>query len=137
MIYSMDPMELKEAILNVKRKGDKQSVVHFFKVLSSFVPPGEDYAVSVGAVGGYEYMVDRGGVILMSVTQDEYLPFFSARPKRVGFEDMPERIYKDAQRNLKTILEQFRNLMLEYRRRADRKTLPEIDEVLGVLVEDI
>ncbi|BCU67584.1 hypothetical protein HS7_10210 [Sulfolobales archaeon HS-7] len=133
----MSVEDFKNSLTRVKRNKDLKSSIAFLNSLSQVVPPGEDFAVTVGRVGGYEYMVDRHGGLIISATQDEYLPFFSARPKRVSVTDFPERILRDIPTNLKEILDGLRDAILEWRKTGSGEYLKLSDEILGVIVENV
>jgi|ECHnycMinimDraft_1075156.scaffolds.fasta_scaffold00173_13 hypothetical protein len=129
--------EFKSSVILVKRKPTKENVIRFLRSLSTVMPSGEDYAITVGSVGGYSYMIDSKGAIMVSVTQDEYLPFFSAKPKHIRFEEIPERVLNSVPGNLRGILDQLRDLILDWNRTGRGEYRKKSEEILNFIIETI
>ena len=128
--------ELKLAIKKMKMKGDKESVLKFLQEVMKLLPPSDDYGVTLARRGVHEYVLDRRGVIIISLSQDEYLPFFSAEHKRIDLDKIPDEVIKEIKTKWKEILDQLRDYALEYSK-FDKKYLKIADEVNGVLFENL
>jgi len=128
--------ELKLTIKKMKMKGDKESVLEFLQEVMKLLPPSDDYGVTLARKGLHEYVLDRRGVIIVSLSEDEYLPFFSAEQKRIDLDKIPDEVIKDIKSKWKEILDQLRDYALEYSK-FDKKYLKIADEVNGVLFENL
>ncbi|MEM1600283.1 MAG: hypothetical protein QXW51_05690, partial [Sulfolobaceae archaeon] len=65
--------------------------------------------------GIYEYILDRNGVAIVRVSEDEYLPYMTAYEKRIDYKQLPDNIVNNF--DWKAILKQLRDLALEYAKR--------------------
>ena len=128
--------ELKLAIKKMKTKGDRESVLLFLQEVMKLLPPSDDYGVNLVRKGVHEYVLDRKGVIIISLSEDEYLPFFSAAQKRIDLDKIPDEIIKEIKLKWKEILDQIRDYALEYSK-FDKKYLKIADEINNVLFENL
>ena len=128
--------ELKLAIKKMKTKGDKESILNFLREAMKLIPPSDDYGVSLVKKGVHEYVLDRKGVVIVSLSQDEYLPFFSAEQKRIDLDKIPDDVLKDIKLKWKEILDQLRDYALDYSK-FDKKYLKIADDINGVLFENL
>lgn len=128
--------ELKIIIKKMRTKGDKEIIIQFLKEIMKLLPPSDDYGVTLTKKGVHEYVLDRRGVVIVSLSQDEFLPYFSAEHKRVEFEKIPDEVLKDIKNKWKEILDQLRDYALEYSK-FDKKYLKLADDINGVLFENL
>lgn len=128
--------ELKIAIKKMKTKGDKESVLQFLNQAMKLIPPSDDYGVTLVKKGVHEYVLDRKGVVIVSLSQDEYLPFFSAEQKRIDTDKVPDDVIKEIKLKWKEILDQLRDYALDYSK-FDKKYLKIADDINGVLFENL
>ncbi|MBP1358312.1 MAG: hypothetical protein JZD40_07530 [Sulfolobus sp.] len=128
--------ELKIIIKKMRTKGDKETIIKFLKEIMKLLPPSDDYGVTLTKKGVHEYVLDRRGVVIVSLSQDEFLPYFSAEHKRVEFDKIPDEVLKDIKNKWKEILDQLRDYALEYSK-FDKKYLKLADDINGVLFENL
>jgi len=128
--------ELKLAIKKMKTRGDKESVLQFLNEAMKLIPPSDDYGVTLVKKGVHEYVLDRKGVVIVSLSQDEYLPFFSAEQKRIDTDKIPDDVIKEIKLKWKEILDQLRDYALDYSK-FDKKYLKIADDINGVLFENL
>jgi len=128
--------ELKLAIKKMNTKGDKESVLQFLSQAMKLIPPSDDYGVTLVKKGVHEYVLDRKGVVIVSLSQDEYLPFFSAEQKRIDTDKIPDDVIKEIKLKWKEILDQLRDYALDYSK-FDKKYLKIADDINGVLFENL
>lgn len=120
----------------MKLKGDKESTIDFLKTVARLLPPSDDYGISLTKKGVHEYVLDRRGVVIISLSLEEYLPIFSADSKRIEYNEIPEDVIKVIKTNWKQILGQLRDYLLEYSK-IDKKYLEVADQVNSVIFENI
>lgn len=128
--------ELKLALKKMKTKGDRESVLMFLKEVMKLLPPSDDYGVNLVRKGLHEYVLDRKGVIIISLSEDEFLPYFSAVQKRIDLDKIPDDVIKEIRLKWKEILDQVRDYALEYSK-FDKKYLKIADEINNVLFENL
>jgi hypothetical protein len=127
---------IRERVRELLKKGDKNTVILFLEEIRKLIPPSDDYGITLFRKGSYEYVLDRRGLVMISLNQDEYLPYFSARSKRIGIESLSEEMLKSIKNNWKDILAQLRDIALDYSKR-DNKYLKVVDEITGVIFENL
>ncbi|BFI76223.1 hypothetical protein [Sulfurisphaera ohwakuensis] len=128
--------ELAVSLRKMKSKGDKESVLQFLREIMKLIPPSDDFGISLSKKGVHEYVLDRNGVVVISLSEDEFLPFFSANHKRIELDKIPDDVLRDIKVNWKNILDQLRDYALEYSK-LDKKYLKVADEINGVLFENL
>ncbi|AAY79567.1 hypothetical protein [Sulfolobus acidocaldarius] len=128
--------ELQNVLKKMKLKGDKESTIDFLKTVARLLPPSDDYGISLTKKGVHEYVLDRRGVVIISLSLEEYLPIFSADSKRIEYNEIPEDVIKVIKTNWKQILGQLRDYLLEYSK-IDKKYLEVADQVNSVIFENI
>lgn len=128
--------ELSIALKNMKNKGTKETIINFLKEVMKLLPPSDDYGISLAKKGTHEYMLDRRGIVVISLSEDEFLPYFSANHKRIDLDKIPDDVLKEIKLNWKNILDQLRDYALEYSR-LDKKYLKVADEINSVLFENL
>lgn len=117
-------------------KGDRESVYEFLKEVMKLLPPSDDYGITLAKKGVHEYVLDRQGVVVISLSEDEFLPYFSANHKRIELDKIPEDVIKEIKTKWKDILDQLRDYALEYSR-LDKKFSKVADDINGVLFENL
>lgn len=128
--------ELSVLLRKMRNKGDKESILQFLMEIMKLIPPSDDFGISLSKKGVHEYVLDRHGVIVISLSEDEFLPFFSANHKRIDLDKIPDDVLRDIKVNWKSILDQLRDYALEYSK-LDKKYLRVVDEINGVLFENL
>lgn len=93
-------------------KKDKESVEEFISSLTKYFPPSDDVSITVLKKGSHEYVIDRRGMFVVSISQDEYLPFMSASEKRVT--SVPKDVMDKIISSWKDILVELLKLLEEY-----------------------
>jgi len=136
MTYQRRAEMLSDSLKKMLKKGDKESVLQFLKEVSSLLPPSDDFGISLAKKGVHEYILDRRGVAIISLSEDEYLPYFSANEKRIKLEDIPEDILLKVKDNWKEILDQLRDYLLDYGK-IDKRYIKLADEVNSVIFENL
>ncbi|MEM0373355.1 MAG: hypothetical protein QXV69_04395 [Sulfolobaceae archaeon] len=127
---------LSEIIAQIKRKWSREAVLKFLNEVRSLLPPSEDFGISLIKKGVHEYVLDKQGIVIISLNQDEYLPFFAARGKRIDLEKLSDDILLEISKNWRNIISQLRDILLEYGRRDD-KYLKVAEEITGIIFENI
>jgi hypothetical protein len=128
--------ELELVIKKMRTKGDKESVIEFLKTLMKLIPPTDDIGISLAKKGTHEYILDRKGLAIISLSEDEYLPFFSASEKRVELESLPDEVAKNIKNNWRNILDQLRDYVLDYSK-IDKKYLKVVDEITDAVFKNL
>ncbi|MBW9141396.1 MAG: hypothetical protein K1T65_06880 [Candidatus Aramenus sp.] len=105
-------MSLKETLNKMLEKKDKESVEKFVSSLTNYFPPSDDVSITVLKKGNHEYVIDRRGMFVVSISQDEYLPFMSASEKRVT--SVPKDVMDKIISSWKDILVELVKLLEEY-----------------------
>ncbi len=83
---------LENVINTLKRKKDKEVVIEFLKTVRKYLPPSDDFSITLWKSGIYEYILDRNGVAIMRIAEDEYLPYMSAYEKRMDYSQLPDNL---------------------------------------------
>jgi len=124
-------LELKTALQEMLEKKDEPSVYNFIKCIVNLFPPSDDLSISVIKRGNYEYILDRKGLCLVSLAQDEYLPFFSAAEKRLT--TIPYDIQDYIVNNWKMILKELEKILDQYSKREStyEKKLEEVKSLVN------
>ena len=128
--------ELISAIKKMKTKGDKESVIDFLKIVMKLIPPSDDIGISLAKKGTHEYVLDRRGLAIISLSEDEYLPFFSASEKRVELDSLPDDVAKIVRNNWKEILDQLRDYVLDYSK-IDKRYSKVVDEITDAVFKNL
>ncbi|WP_338603770.1 hypothetical protein V6M85_05020 [Sulfolobus tengchongensis] len=124
-----------ETIINtLKRKKDKETIIEFLKTIRRYLPPSDDFSITLWKSGIYEYILDRNGVAIIRVAEDEYLPYMSAYEKRIDYSQLPENLLNNL--DWKGILKQVRDIALEYAKR-DKNFDKIADMVNHVVLENL
>jgi len=124
-------LELKLALQEMLEKKDETSVYNFIKCVISFFPPSDDLSISILKRGNYEYILDRKGLCLVNLVQDEYLPFFSAEEKRLT--TIPHDISIYIANNWKVILKELEKILDQYSKRESlyKEKLEEVKNLVN------
>jgi hypothetical protein len=107
-------LRLKETTSILRSQGSKENTIAFLMAISQLLPPSDDLALSLGKKGTHEYVVDRRGVAVITTSQDEYLPFFSAMEKRINYESIPPDILIKVAREPKELLVQLAKILKDF-----------------------
>jgi hypothetical protein len=111
-------LKLREALQEMLEKRNEVSVDNFIKCMINLFPPSDDLSISILKRGNYEYVLDRKGLCLVSLAQDEYLPFFSASEKRLT--TIPHDIVNYIANNWKIILKELEQILDQYSKRESK-----------------
>jgi hypothetical protein len=122
--------ELQHALSSLKRNKNKENVISFLKLIRKYFPPSDDFSITLWKSGIYEYVLDRRGIAILRVTEDEYLPYMSAYEKRLDFFQIPENLINNF--DWKSVLKQLRDIVLEYSKRD--KNFVKIAEILNDVI---
>ena len=128
--------ELSLIIKKMKNKGDRDSVIEFLQAVMKLIPPSDDFGISIAKKGPHEYVLDRRGLAIISLSEDEYLPIFSASEKRIDINALPDDVIKSVKNNWKSILDQLRDYALEYSK-IDKKYLKVVDEITDAIFKNL
>ena len=107
--------KLEDILLNLKKNKSKENIIEFLKLIVKYFPPSDDFSITLWKSGIYEYILDRNGVAIVRVSEDEYLPYMTAYEKRIDYKQLPDSIVNNF--DWKAILKQLRDLALEYAKR--------------------
>ncbi|MEM4884927.1 MAG: hypothetical protein QXO77_05450 [Saccharolobus sp.] len=107
--------KLEDILRNLKKNKSKENIIEFLKLIVKYVPPSDDFSITLWKSGIYEYILDRNGVAIVRVSEDEYLPYMTAYEKRIDYKQLPDNIVNNF--DWKAILKQLRDLALEYAKR--------------------
>jgi len=131
---TINPMEeLRDSLLYMKRKGDRESVLRVVRAISLILPRSEDVAVSLGKRGPHEYLLDYKGPLLVSTSQEEYLPFLTGNQRRIDFAQLPDEILKILSSKPRELLDQVRDILVEESRRKDMSST--LDQLMQIILE--
>ncbi|MDT7861973.1 MAG: hypothetical protein RRA45_07145 [Saccharolobus sp.] len=122
--------ELQHALSSLKRNKNKENVISFLKLIRKYFPPSDDFSITLWKSGIYEYVLDRRGIAILRVAEDEYLPYMSAYEKRLDFFQIPENLINNF--DWKSVLKQLRDIVLEYSKRD--KNFVKIAEILNDVI---
>lgn len=122
--------ELQHALSSLKRNRNKENVISFLKLIRKYFPPSDDFSITLWKSGIYEYVLDRRGIAILRVAEDEYLPYMSAYEKRLDFFQIPENLINNF--DWKSVLKQLRDIVLEYSKRD--KNFVKIAEILNDVI---
>ncbi|BDB98974.1 hypothetical protein [Saccharolobus caldissimus] len=122
--------ELQHALSSLKRNKNKENVISFLKLIRKYFPPSDDFSITLWKSGIYEYVLDRRGIAMLRVAEDEYLPYMSAYEKRLDFFQIPENLINNF--DWKSVLKQLRDIVLEYSKRD--KNFVKIAEILNDVI---
>ncbi|ACP34251.1 conserved hypothetical protein [Sulfolobus islandicus Y.G.57.14] len=125
---------LENVINTLKRKKDKEVVIEFLKTVRKYLPPSDDFSITLWKSGIYEYILDRNGVAIMRIAEDEYLPYMSAYEKRMDYSQLPDNLVNNL--DWKGVLRQLRDIALEYAKR-DKNFDKIADMVNHVILENL
>ncbi|BBD73764.1 hypothetical protein HS1genome_2153 [Sulfodiicoccus acidiphilus] len=125
--------ELKERLSRMKRKGDMESVIAMLQTMSSLMPPSEDFAISLGKRGQHEYLLDRGGPLLVTMTQEEYLPFLTGNQRRIRYDQIPEDVIRSVMSRPREVLDQLRDIYVEQSKRENVSS--KLDRLVAIIME--
>ncbi|BFH72628.1 hypothetical protein SJAV_05720 [Sulfurisphaera javensis] len=128
--------ELSQSLKKMKIKGDKESILQFLREVMRLLPPSDDFGITITKKGVHEYVLDRQGIVVISLSEDEFLPYFSANHKRIDIDKVPDDVLKEVKEKWKEILDQLRDYAIEYSK-LDKKFLKVADEVNGVIFENL
>ncbi|MEM0363184.1 MAG: hypothetical protein QXR34_00980 [Saccharolobus sp.] len=107
--------KLEDILRNLKKNKSKENIIEFLKLIVKYFPPSDDFSITLWKSGIYEYILDRNGVAIVRVSEDEYLPYMTAYEKRIDYKQLPDSIVNNF--DWKAILKQLRDLALEYAKR--------------------
>ena len=107
--------KLEDILRNLKKNKSKENIIEFLKLIVKYFPPSYDFSITLWKSGIYEYILDRNGVAIVRVSEDEYLPYMTAYEKRIDYKQLPDSIVNNF--DWKAILKQLRDLALEYAKR--------------------
>ncbi|MEM0091769.1 MAG: hypothetical protein QXF93_05970 [Saccharolobus sp.] len=107
--------KLEDILRNLKKNKSKENIIEFLKLIVKYFPPSDDFSITLWKSGIYEYILDRNGVAIVRVSEDEYLPYMTAYEKRIDYKQLPDNIVNNF--DWKAILKQLRDLALEYAKR--------------------
>ncbi|MEM0015821.1 MAG: hypothetical protein QW550_02655 [Saccharolobus sp.] len=107
--------KLEDILRNLKKNKSKENIIEFLKLIVKYLPPSDDFSITLWKSGIYEYILDRNGVAIVRVSEDEYLPYMTAYEKRIDYKQLPDNIVNNF--DWKAILKQLRDLALEYAKR--------------------
>jgi len=127
---------LNEILNQIKRRRSREVILKFLKEIMELLPPSEDFGVTLVKKGTHEYVLDKHGVLIISLSQDEYLPFFSAKGRRIDLEKLSDEVISEIGNNWKNIISQVRDILLEYGRRDD-KYLKIAEELTVLILENL
>nr|WP_276321673.1 hypothetical protein [Saccharolobus shibatae] len=104
------------------------------KTVRKYLPPSDDFSITLWKSGIYEYILDRNGVAIMRIAEDEYLPYMSAYEKRIDYSQLPDNLVNNL--DWKGVLRQLRDIALEYAKR-DKNFDKIADMVNHVILENL
>ncbi|MEM3516050.1 MAG: hypothetical protein QW281_05370 [Saccharolobus sp.] len=107
--------KLEDVLRNLKKNKSKENIIEFLKLIVKYLPPSADFSITLWKSGIYEYILDRNGIAIVRVSEDEYLPYMTAYEKRIDYKQLPDNIVNNF--DWKAILKQLRDLALEYAKR--------------------
>ncbi len=107
--------KLENLIDALKKNKSKENVIAFLEAIRKYFPPSDDYSITLWKAGVYEYVLDRNGIAMLRVAEDEYLPYMTGYEKRINPNTLPENIINNF--DWKSVLKQLRDITLEYSRR--------------------
>ncbi|MEM3329860.1 MAG: hypothetical protein QXD56_07390 [Saccharolobus sp.] len=107
--------KLEDILRNLKKNKSKENIIEFLKLIVKYLPPSDDFSITLWKSGIYEYILDRNGIAIVRVSEDEYLPYMTAYEKRIDYKQLPDNIVNNF--DWKAILKQLRDLALEYAKR--------------------
>ena len=107
--------KLEDILRNLKKNKSKENIIEFLKLIVKYFPPSDDFSITLWKSGIYEYILDRNGIAIVRVSEDEYLPYMTAYEKRIDYKQLPDNIANNF--DWKAILKQLRDLALEYAKR--------------------
>ncbi|MEM3281283.1 MAG: hypothetical protein QW440_04955 [Saccharolobus sp.] len=119
--------KLEDILRNLKKNKSKENIIEFLKLIVKYLPPSDDFSITLWKSGIYEYILDRNGVAIVRVSEDEYLPYMTAYEKRIDYKQLPDNIVNNF--DWKAILKQLRDLALEYAKRD--KNFKKIENMLN------
>ncbi len=123
-------MSLKEALNHMLERKDSESVEEFVSYITKYFPPSDDVSITVLKKGNHEYVIDRRGMFVVSISQDEYLPFMSASEKRLT--SIPKEVSEKIITSWREILTELLKLLEEYAKKYPNWA-SKIDEVKDVV----
>lgn len=126
---------LDEAVRKFLKEKNKDNAIFFMKEVSSLIPPSDDFSIFIIKRGPHEYHLDRKGLFIQSVSEDEYLPFLSGTEKRIDFSSFPEDAVKKMDHI--EVLKQLRDILLDFSRRGGEKYTKTAEEVNALIFENI
>lgn len=113
-------LELKERLLALRTEGSKENTIEFLRAISKLLPPSDDLSISLGKKGTHEYLIDRRGAAVVTTSQDEYLPFFSASEKRINYESIPPDILSKVAKESRNLIAQLSKILKEFSKTSPR-----------------
>lgn len=120
-----------ESIINALKTNN---VKEFLQIISSLLPSSDDVSITLVKIGTQEYVLDRNGVSVITTSLDEFLPFLSAKEKRLEYMQIPNSVKEKILSNYKDILKQLYDILLNYSKRDKRYS--EIASKLGEFLNE-
>jgi len=126
---------LDEVTRKFMKEKNKDNAIIFLKEVSKLIPPSDDFSIFLVKRGPHEYHLDRKGLFIQSVSEDEYLPFLSGSEKRVDFSSLPEDTVKKI--DYVDVLKQLRDILLDFSRRGGEKYTKMAEEVNILIFQNL
>ncbi|MUN29294.1 hypothetical protein [Sulfuracidifex metallicus] len=126
---------LDEVTRKFMKEKNKDNAIIFLKEVSKLIPPSDDFSIFLVKRGPHEYHLDRKGLFIQSVSEDEYLPFLSGSEKRVDFSSLPEDAVKKI--DYVDVLKQLRDILLDFSRRGGEKYTKMAEEVNILIFQNL
>ncbi len=126
---------LDDEIRKLTKEKNSENVLNFLHEVMKLLPPSDDFSIFLVKRGPHEYHLDRKGLFIQSISEDEYLPFLSGTEKRVDFSTLPEDALKKIDQI--EILKQLRDILLDFSRRGGEKYAKVAEQINAVIFQNL
>ncbi|MEM1611651.1 MAG: hypothetical protein QXQ57_08420 [Sulfolobales archaeon] len=84
-----------EILIEAKRLAEKGEIRKALQMLTSLIPPGEDYGVELASSPTISYYIDRGGLLSISKRVEEGIPYMTSTARRIPWDLLPSWVMED------------------------------------------
>jgi len=84
-----------EIMIEAKRLAERGEIRKALQMLTSLIPPGEDYGVELASSSTISYYIDRGGLLSISKRIEEGIPYMTSTARRISWDLLPSWVIED------------------------------------------